>query len=219
MNIYIHIDKHTQIPENKYPQHRLALSHDDDVCTGWRRPIRCLKFQVIFRKKCGKWPIKIRHRMSLRHPVSMICLYMYLQCTTQFSICTHMYIHINMPTYIHTQMNIYIHAYIHGCLSINAYIHTWIHTYIHTYIHRCLSIDTRNDGALCHVRVMYVNMIYLYICSQSINIFNLLIYTYINTYVHAQMLENKSQQHRHTLSNERDQLTHTVFMYIIYVYV
>ena len=106
--------------------------------------------------------------MSLRHPVSMICSYMYLQCITEFNICIHMYIHTKMPTYVHTRMNIHIH----------------------TYIHRCLSIDTRNDGALCHVRVVYVNMRYLYICSQSINISNLLIYTCINTYVHAQMPEN-----------------------------
>jgi len=49
------------------------------VCcvTGWRRPIGCLKLQVIFCKRatiykglfCGKWPRKIRYVMHLRHPV------------------------------------------------------------------------------------------------------------------------------------------------------
>jgi len=43
---------------------------------GWRRLIGCLKLQVIFHKKpsiiglfCGKWPMKIRRPLSLRHPV------------------------------------------------------------------------------------------------------------------------------------------------------
>jgi len=46
------------------------------VCTGWRRLIGCLKLQVLLRKEpliigifCGKWPMKIRHLMTLRHPV------------------------------------------------------------------------------------------------------------------------------------------------------
>jgi len=49
-------------------------------CTQWRRPIGCLKLQVFFAKEpliigffCGKWPIKIRHPMGLRHPV--ICIH------------------------------------------------------------------------------------------------------------------------------------------------
>ena len=46
------------------------------LCTGWRRPIGCLELQVIFRKRAtnnralgGTWPIKIRHPMTLHHPV------------------------------------------------------------------------------------------------------------------------------------------------------
>jgi len=43
----------------------------------WRRPIGFLSLQVIVCKEplitglfCGKWPAKIRHPMSLRHPVA-----------------------------------------------------------------------------------------------------------------------------------------------------
>jgi len=49
--------------------------------TGWRRPIGCLKLQVVFAKEpliiglfCGKWPIKIRHPMTLRHFVQCVTL-------------------------------------------------------------------------------------------------------------------------------------------------
>jgi len=54
------------------------------VYTGWRRPIGCLKLQVIFTKVpliiglfCRKWPIKIWYLMDLRRPVSicMFCIY------------------------------------------------------------------------------------------------------------------------------------------------
>ena len=63
----------------------MRMRHDSFMCetwrTGWRRPIECLKLHVIFcrratRKRaliglfCGKWPIKIRHPMGLRHPWS-----------------------------------------------------------------------------------------------------------------------------------------------------
>jgi len=48
-------------------------------CTGWWRPIGCLKSQIILRKRtfiiglfCGKWPVNIRHPMTLRHPVSIV---------------------------------------------------------------------------------------------------------------------------------------------------
>ena len=45
-------------------------------CTGWQRLIGSPKLQIIFHKRAtnighfgGKWPIKIRDPMSLRHPV------------------------------------------------------------------------------------------------------------------------------------------------------
>ena len=53
--------------------------------TGWQRPIGCLILEVISRKRatnyrakkpliiglfCGKWPVKTRHPVGLRHPVS-----------------------------------------------------------------------------------------------------------------------------------------------------
>ena len=43
---------------------------------GWRSLVGCLKLQVIFAQEpliiglfCRNWPIKIRHPMTLRHPV------------------------------------------------------------------------------------------------------------------------------------------------------
>ena len=53
------------------------LSHQN---TGWRRPKGCLiscrsfftKEPLIIGLFCGKWPIKIRHPMTLRHPVSRL---------------------------------------------------------------------------------------------------------------------------------------------------
>ena len=54
--------------------------------TGWRRPIGCFKLQVIFRKRTTnyrallrKWPIQIRHPMTLRHPVVNAALFETLQ--------------------------------------------------------------------------------------------------------------------------------------------
>ena len=48
--------------------------------TGWRRPMGCLKLQVIFCKRATnyrallqkKWPMKIRHPLTLRHLVSLL---------------------------------------------------------------------------------------------------------------------------------------------------
>jgi len=59
----------------------------DSPSTGWRRPMWCLKLQVIFRKSatnykalfCGKRPIKMKHRRTLRHPVSDTEFSRYLQ--------------------------------------------------------------------------------------------------------------------------------------------
>jgi len=60
------------------PHHgtRVNTSRHSYVITGWRRFIGCSKLQVSFRKRstndrvfCGKWPMKIRHPVTLRHPV------------------------------------------------------------------------------------------------------------------------------------------------------
>jgi len=57
----------------------ILTCHYQRYCTGWWRPIGCLKSQIIFRKRtfiiglfCGKWPVNIRHPMTLRHPVSIV---------------------------------------------------------------------------------------------------------------------------------------------------
>jgi len=63
---------YTSDMKNSYVWHEMRQC----VCTGWRRPIGYLKLQAISRKEpliivvfCGKWPMKIRHPMGLRHPV------------------------------------------------------------------------------------------------------------------------------------------------------
>jgi len=55
--------------------------------TGWRRLIGCSKLQVVFAKPpliiglfCGKWPVKIRHSMTLRHPcIASRAIYVMMQ--------------------------------------------------------------------------------------------------------------------------------------------
>jgi len=60
----------------------------------WRRPIGCLKLQVIFCKEsliiglfCGKSLVNIRHPVGLRHPVDWI--YIYLELSIGKKLCCH----------------------------------------------------------------------------------------------------------------------------------
>jgi len=68
--------------------HKRHVTHPN---TGWRRLIGCLQLQVIFRKRATnyrnllrKWPMKIRHLMTLRHPVR--CIHM---CDMPYSYVWH----------------------------------------------------------------------------------------------------------------------------------
>jgi len=52
------------------------LTLEQDTRTGWRRCICCLKLNISFHKRakiiglfCGKWLVKMRHPMGLRHSV------------------------------------------------------------------------------------------------------------------------------------------------------
>ena len=60
-------------------RHPIGLGHPI-IGTGWRRLIGSPKMQIFSSKEplnighfCGKWPIKIRDSMSLRHPVVDMC--------------------------------------------------------------------------------------------------------------------------------------------------
>ena len=54
-----------------------TLSQKSPIVSGWRRLRGCLKLQVIFLARepltiglfCETWPMKLRHTMTLRHPV------------------------------------------------------------------------------------------------------------------------------------------------------
>ena len=63
--------------EKKYA----SLLNNSVYTKGWRRPIGCLKLQLIFRKRATdyrallrKMTHTIRHPMGLRHPVKDMCL-------------------------------------------------------------------------------------------------------------------------------------------------
>jgi len=84
-----------------------AVNRIASISTECRRPIGCLKLQVICAKEplitglfCRKWPIKIRHPMDLRHPVA-IYVYTY--------ICT-----INVWLNMHaSEMYVYMYVCVH----------------------------------------------------------------------------------------------------------
>ena len=68
------------------------------TCTGWQRLIGSPKLQIVSTKEqlnichfCGKWPIKMRDSMGLRHPVP--------------STCTHLHTYTYTHTHIHTQIS------------------------------------------------------------------------------------------------------------------
>jgi len=102
---------------------------------------------------CGRWPIKIRHPMVLRHPVWVPCLshgyepsawergymctYMHVYiCICMYTYkytckCVRIYTHTHTHTHTHTNanMHIYIYIYIH---------HTHIYAYLYMYVHICV---------------------------------------------------------------------------------
>jgi len=69
------VDLSSQLDKSSY-QHKCRTLFSILKTTGWRRLIGSPKLQIIFHKRatkyrsfCGKWPIKIRDPMSLRHLV------------------------------------------------------------------------------------------------------------------------------------------------------
>jgi len=64
---------------------------------------------------CGKWPLKIRHSMPLRHPVARIPIYVYF-----VRICKMMYVHVCI-----------IYVYVYVCVDIYM-----IYVYVSFFAHR-----------------------------------------------------------------------------------
>jgi len=116
-----------------------SLLEFNDVCacvhiqrTGWRRPIGCLKLQVIFRKRAS-------NDRTYTYMYRCICISMYsrpgwvhrasfgsgVQCET--------HPHIHTFTYIHTHIHIHIH--VHTYPYISTHLHTYRYIYIPTYIY------------------------------------------------------------------------------------
>ena len=101
--------------------------------TGWRRPIGCLKLQVIFRKRATNSRALLRKmtkKNNESYGSSSPCNIHSPFVTISFRMCRNIY------TYIHT--------YIHICIY--TYIHTYIYVYIRicTYIHICVTHHALN---------------------------------------------------------------------------
>jgi len=79
------------------------------------------KERLIIGLFCGKWPKKIRHPMTLRHPV---CRFYVCMC-----VCVYVCIYTCVSIYVSTYTYTYIHTYI--CFYIYIYIHTYIYMYIY----------------------------------------------------------------------------------------
>ena len=89
------------------------------VHTGWRRPIECLKFQVIFRKRAIKYRALLR-KMTNRDKAS----YRSSPPCTMFSYIYSDFMYIYIYKYIYVNTYIYMHIYIY------IYIYTYMYTYI-----------------------------------------------------------------------------------------
>ena len=136
--------------------------------------------------------MKIRHPMTLRHPVIYISISVYWSAVSLTHTCTHVWIIMYMyifsdtltKTYIHVYIRISVLTYKHMYTCINVYIRTYIHihrhiyTNVHTYIYtdtyiwvrkytQCTKTSDFNGGATHTCTHMYTYTcihIYIYIC-------------------------------------------------------
>ena len=102
IHIYIYICTHTCV----------YIKPANVSGAGWRRPIGCLKLQVIFRKRATNYWALLR-KMTYKDKVSYD--------STPLCTCPHSHTKVNMYVYIHARM------YVHVCIYI------WVYVCIYTY--------------------------------------------------------------------------------------
>jgi len=101
------------------------------VDTGCRRPIGCLKLQVIFQKRATNYRILLREmtskdKASCRSPPPCV--------QEQTNICMYLYMYIGICIYIYIYMYIcYIYVFTYTYMYIYTYIHICIYTYIYAW--------------------------------------------------------------------------------------
>jgi len=119
------LNKSLKCHELKEPSQSRELNESCHTHTGWRRPIGCLKLQVIFRKRATNYRALLRkftYEDKASYWSSPPC-YFTGDCRTFTRVTVWLY------AYTHTYADTYIHMYI------LTYIHTHLHQYIHIYIH------------------------------------------------------------------------------------
>ena len=143
--------------------HKRHVTHPN---TGWRRLIGCLQLQVIFRKRATnyrnllrKWPMKIRHLMTLRHPVR--CIHM---CDMPYSYVWHgsfIYLTYLIHTcdmthsYLWHDWDVYVTRLIHMCDTTH-HMRDMPHSYVGHDSFICLTYDVRHTLLVCVTFLEYL---------------------------------------------------------------
>ena len=91
------------------------IQHIWDVCTGWWRSIRCLKLQVIFRKRannCRALLRKTTYKGKVSYDSTPPCMRnIYKTCRCKNVTHTHTLTHTHTYTYTYIHIHIHIHTH------------------------------------------------------------------------------------------------------------
>ena len=170
---YIHVLPH----DTSESENRFRLPFD---CTGWRRPIGCLKLQVIFRKKATNYRALLQN-MTCKDKISYGSP---PPCVSMFSDLWDLY---QVFMYCHTtrasRSNGIVSAcsllcmypdvwawdmgcrcrYIYICVYIYLYIHTTIYVYIPIYVYICIYVYLYIYICVFTFICIYIHLHYVYI--------------------------------------------------------
>ena len=113
------------------------------INTGWRRPIGCLKLQVIFRKRATNHRALLR-KMTYKDKASYDSL---PPCTctkpkTAAVADSVMEFYIYMYIYEYIFIYMYIHVYMYTCVHIYIWKYMYVCMCIHIYIYMCVFMCT-----------------------------------------------------------------------------